>query len=97
VFVRLGCVRQPRRRTGVLLPWQQRGQADPGRGPVVALQDALDGALAGERPDAEALELGEDGRGDEKEVPSQGGHVVMLDGKVKAMTAEEFNAAGPRR
>ena len=33
----------------------------------------------------------------EKEVPSQGGYVVMLDGTVKTMTAEEFNAAGPRR
>jgi hypothetical protein len=33
----------------------------------------------------------------EKEVPSQGGYVVMLDGKVKTMTAEEFNAAKPGR
>jgi hypothetical protein len=31
----------------------------------------------------------------EKEVPSQGGYVVTLDGKVKAMSAEEFRAARP--
>jgi hypothetical protein len=58
----------PGLRAGVVLPWQQRGQADAGRGEVVALQDALDGALAGKRSDAEALQLGEDGTGPDQAV-----------------------------
>jgi hypothetical protein len=33
----------------------------------------------------------------EKAVPKQGGYVVMLDGKVKEMTAEEFKAVAPKR
>src|SRR5262249_17074867 len=53
----------PRLRAGILLARQQRGQADPWRGQAVALQDALDGALAGQRPDAQGLQLGTDGRG----------------------------------
>src|SRR5262249_23188879 len=56
----------PGLRTRVLLTWQQRGQADPGRGQAVALQDALDGAFAGKRSEAEALQLGEDGTGSDQ-------------------------------
>src|SRR5262249_40655880 len=48
---------------GVLLARQQGGEADARRGQAVALQDALDGALAGERADAQGLEFGADGRG----------------------------------
>jgi hypothetical protein len=58
----------PGLRAGVLLARQQRGQAGPRRGHVIALQDALDGALARERSDAEALQLGEDGRGADQAV-----------------------------
>ena len=32
---------------GILLAWQQRGQADPRQGQAVAIQDALDGARGG--------------------------------------------------
>src|SRR5262249_55362964 len=46
-----------------LLAWQQRSEADPWRGQAVAFQDALDGALAGERADVQGLEFGEKGRG----------------------------------
>ena len=53
---------------GVLLARQQGGQADPRRGHVVALQDALDRALARQWPDAEALQLGEDGWGADEAV-----------------------------
>ena len=58
----------PRLRSGVVRAWQQRGQADAGRGEVVALQDARDGALAGQRSDAEALQLGADGTGPDQAV-----------------------------
>ena len=58
----------PGLRAGPLLARQQRGQADPRRGQAVALQDALDGALAGQRADAEGLEFGEDGRGPDQAV-----------------------------
>jgi hypothetical protein len=59
-------VRGAGRRAGVLPARQQGGRADPRRGPVVALRDAPDGALARGRPDAEALQLGEDGGGAEE-------------------------------
>src|SRR3954452_2676646 len=49
--------------TGVLLAWQQRSQADAGRGQAVALQDAIDGPSTGERADAQGLQFGEDGSG----------------------------------
>src|SRR3954469_20397074 len=54
--------------SGVLLTWQQRGQADPRRRQAVALQDPLDGAFAGERADAQGLQLGPDGRGPDQAV-----------------------------
>jgi hypothetical protein len=53
---------------GPLLAWQQGGQADPGRGQAVPPQDALDGARAGERADAQGLQLGQDGRGPDEAV-----------------------------
>jgi hypothetical protein len=49
-------------------PSQQRGQPDPGRGQAIALQDALDGPPAGERTDAQGLQLGTDGRGPDQSV-----------------------------
>ena len=52
----------PGLRTGVLLAWQQRGEVDPGRGRAVAHQTAH-GPLAGERTDAQGLQLGADGCG----------------------------------
>src|SRR5262249_21780258 len=52
----------PRLRAGVLLAWQQGGEADPRRGQAVALQDALDGPLAGEGANPQGLEFGEDDR-----------------------------------
>ena len=55
-------------RAGVLLAGQQRGQPDPGRGRAIALQDALDGPAAGERTDAQGLQLGTDGRGPDQTV-----------------------------
>jgi len=58
----------PGLRAGVLLAGQQRGQADPGRGQAIALQDALDGPRAGERTDAQGLQLGTDGRGPDQTV-----------------------------
>ena len=58
----------PGLRAGVLLAWQQRGEADPGRGQTVALQDSLDGPLAGERTDVQGLQLGTDGRGPDQAV-----------------------------
>src|SRR5579871_2382038 len=50
-------------RTGVVLAWQQRGQPDARRGQAVALQDALDGTLAGQRANAQGLQLGQDRHG----------------------------------
>ena len=58
----------PRRRPGILLTGQQRGQSDPWRGQAVALKDALDGAVAGDRPDTEPLQLGADGAGPDQAV-----------------------------
>ena len=52
----------PRLWAGVLLAWQQRGQADPRRGQAVALQDALAGPLGRQRPGAQCLEFGQDDR-----------------------------------
>src|SRR5262249_15794959 len=40
---------------------QQRDQADARRRQAVTLEDALDGPLAGQRADAQGLQLGEDG------------------------------------
>src|SRR5262249_37150728 len=48
---------------GVLLAGQQWGHSDLGHGQAVALQDALDGPCAGERADAQGLQLGADGSG----------------------------------
>ena len=58
----------PGLRAGVLLTRQQRGEADPRRGQAVALQDALDGASAGQRADGKGLEFGEDGVGPDQAV-----------------------------
>jgi hypothetical protein len=58
----------PGLRAGVLPAGQQRGEADPGRGQAIALQDALDGPPAGERTDAQGLQLGTDGRGPDQTV-----------------------------
>src|SRR5271170_1442918 len=58
----------PGLRARVVLPWQERGQADPRRGQVVALQNTLDSTLAGKRSDAETLQFGEDGRGSDQAV-----------------------------
>src|SRR5688500_5384041 len=58
----------PRLRTGVLLAWQQRGQADPGRGQAITLQDTLDGALAGEGTDPQGFEFGQEDRGSDEAV-----------------------------
>src|SRR5512135_334951 len=58
----------PGLRAGVLLARQERGQADPGRGHAVALQDALDGPRAGERTGPQGLQLGTDGRGPDQAV-----------------------------
>src|SRR5262249_304340 len=44
-----------------LLARQQRGEAYAWRGQAVAPQDPLDGALAGQRADAQGLQLGPDG------------------------------------
>ena len=52
----------PRLRARPLLAGQQRGEADPRRAEAVALPDALDGARARERADAQPLEFGADGR-----------------------------------
>src|SRR5262249_20749305 len=48
---------------GGLLTRQQRSEANLGQGQAVALQDALDGPLARERPDAQGLQFGADGSG----------------------------------
>src|SRR5262249_51911258 len=53
----------PGLRAGVLLTRQQRSEANLGQGQAVALQDALDGPLARERPDAQGLQFGADGSG----------------------------------
>jgi len=58
----------PGLRARVFLAWQERGEADPGKGQAVALQDALDGPLAEERVDARGLQLGADGRGADQAV-----------------------------
>src|SRR5262249_3735021 len=58
----------PGLRAGVLLTGQQRGEADPGRGQAVALQDALDGPRAGERTDPQGFQLGADRRGSDETV-----------------------------
>jgi hypothetical protein len=53
----------PGLRAGILLAWQQWGEADPRRGQAVALQHALDGPLERKRADPQDLEFGADGRG----------------------------------
>jgi hypothetical protein len=58
----------PGLRTGVLLAWQQRGQADRRRGQPIALQDALDGPFAGKRSDAEARQFRENRWGPDQAV-----------------------------
>src|SRR5262249_7177103 len=58
----------PGLRAGIVLAGQQRGEADPGRGQAVALQDALDGPRGGERANAQGLQLGADGRAPDQAV-----------------------------
>src|SRR4051794_26560567 len=55
-------------RSGVLLAWQERGEADPWRGQAVALQDAFDGPRAGKRTGPRGLQFGADGRGPDQAV-----------------------------
>src|SRR5262249_20466721 len=61
-------VGSPGLRAGPLLPRQQRGQAYPRRGQAVALQDAFDGAFAGERADTQDFQFGPDGWGADQAV-----------------------------
>src|SRR5262249_30682832 len=56
---------------------QQRGEAYPRRGQAVALEDALDGALAGERADAQDFQLGQDGGGADQAVAGGWGGVGL--------------------
>src|SRR5262249_10942282 len=58
----------PGLRAGVLLARQERSQANSRSGQPVSLQDALDGAPAGQRADGEGLELGEDRVGSDQAV-----------------------------
>src|SRR5215472_16745330 len=60
----------PRLWAGVVLARQQRGEADPWRGQAVALEDALDGSLAGQRVNAQGLQFGADGAGPGEAVAS---------------------------
>jgi hypothetical protein len=59
-----------RRPTGQVatLARQQPSQADARRGQAVALQDAPDGASAGQRADGKGLEFGEDSVGSDQAV-----------------------------
>src|SRR5262249_17578826 len=66
-----------RLRPGVLLAWQERSEADPRCGQAVALQDARDGALAGQRLDAQRLEFRVDGCGSDEEVARGRGGVGL--------------------
>jgi hypothetical protein len=56
-------VRGPSLRAGILRAWPRWGQPDLGPSPAVALPDPLEGAGRGERPDAQSLQFGADGRG----------------------------------
>src|SRR6516164_230862 len=63
-------VRGPGLRAGILLARQQWDQPDLGQSQAVALQNPLDGAGRGERPDVQSLQFGEDGRGPDQAVAS---------------------------
>src|SRR5262249_9738796 len=64
-------------RAGVVLPGQQWGQAHPWGRQAVALEDALDGALAGEGPDAQGSQLAQDGGGPDEAVAGGRGGVGL--------------------
>ena len=55
-------------RAGELPAGQQWGEADPGRGQTIALQDAPYGPPAGDRTNARGLQLGTDGRGPDQTI-----------------------------
>src|SRR5262249_46357122 len=70
-------VASPGLRARPRLARQQRGEAYPRRGQTVALEHAFDGALTGERADAQDFQLGQDGGGADQAVPGRWGGVGL--------------------